>query len=61
MNQLWRLTQADWQRSAEHPYGGSVTLGEIAREMARHDLEHLWQVRRLEEQLREAVSAGEDG
>jgi hypothetical protein len=58
--QLWGLTEANWHRSAEHPYRGSVTLGEIARDMARHDLEHLWQVRRLKEQLREAVSARED-
>ncbi len=60
MYQLWGLTEADWQRSAEHPYRGPVTLGEIAREMARHDLEHLWQVRRLKERLREAVSGRED-
>jgi len=39
---LWALTEADWQRSAEHPYRGPVTLGELARELAQHDLEHLW-------------------
>jgi hypothetical protein len=58
---LWGLTDADWQGSAEHPYRGPVTLGEIARELAQHDLEHLWQVRRLKERLRESVSAREDG
>ncbi len=57
---LWGLTEADWQGSAEHPYRGAVTLGEIARELARHDLEHLWQVRQLKEALREAVSAREE-
>ena len=57
---LWGLTDADWQRSVEHPYRGPVTLGEIARELAQHDLEHLWQVRRLKEQLREAVAAREE-
>ncbi len=57
---LWGLTEADWQGSAEHPYRGAVTLGEIARELARHDLEHLWQVRQLKEGLREAVSAREE-
>jgi hypothetical protein len=49
---LWGLTEADWKRSAEHPYRGPVTLGELARELAQHDLEHLWQVRQLKERLR---------
>lgn len=58
---LWGLTEADWQRAAEHPYRGRVTLQDVARDLAQHDLEHLWQVRRLKERLREAVSAcGED-
>lgn len=57
---LWGLTEADWGRAAEHPYRGSVTLQEVARELAQHDLEHLWQVRRLKERLREAVSAREE-
>ena len=57
---LWALTEADWKRSAEHPYRGSVTLGELARELAQHDLEHLWQVRQLKERLWEAVSAREE-
>ena len=58
---LWALTEADWQRSAEHPYRGPVTLGELARELAQHDLEHLWQVRQLKERLQEAASVREDG
>ena len=57
---LWGMTEADWQGSAEHPYRGPVTLGEIARELAQHDLEHLWQVRRLKGRLRESVSARDD-
>ncbi len=57
---LWGLTGADWQHSAEHPYRGPVTLGELARELAQHDLEHLWQVRQLKERLREAVTAREE-
>jgi len=57
---LWALTEADWQRSAEHPYRGPVTLGELARELAQHDLEHLWQVRQLKERLQEAASVRED-
>ena len=57
---LWALTEADWRRSAEHPYRGAVTLGELARELAEHDLEHLWQVRQLKERLAGAVSAREE-
>lgn len=57
---LWAITEADWQRSAEHPYRGPVTLGELARELAQHDLEHLWQVRQIKERLRQAVSAREE-
>ena len=57
---LWTLTDADWERSAEHPFRGAVTLGEIAKELAQHDLEHLWQVRRLKERLRDAAGAEEE-
>src|SRR3972149_3953216 len=57
---LGGLTDADWGSSAQHPYRGEVTLGEIAHELAQHDLEHLWQVRRLKERLRETVAARED-
>lgn len=53
---LWSLGEADWRRPGRHPYRGQVTLGQIARELAEHDLEHLWQVRRLKEQLYQAVA-----
>lgn len=48
---LWGLTERDWRRAARHPYRGEVTLGEIAHELAQHDLEHLWQVRRLKHEF----------
>jgi hypothetical protein len=48
---LWGFTDSDWSASAEHPYRGEVTLGELAHELAQHDLEHLWQVRQLKQQL----------
>ena len=54
---LWGLTQADWVRTAKHPYRRAVTPEEVARELAQHDLEHLWQVRQLKERLRQAASA----
>ena len=44
---LWSVTNTDWQASARHPYRGVITFETIARELAQHDLEHLWQVRRL--------------
>jgi hypothetical protein len=53
---LWGLTEADWGRAVDHPYRGSVTLEEVAREQAQHDLEHLWQVRQLKEQLHQAAT-----
>jgi len=44
---LWSLGSDDWQRRGRHPYRGEVTPVQIARELAHHDLEHLWQVRGL--------------
>ena len=54
---LWGLTEGDWESAGDHPYRGSVTLVEIARELAQHDLEHLWQVRRMKERMRETARA----
>lgn len=44
---LWSVSSHEWESAADHPYRGKVTLEEIARELAQHDLEHLWQVRRM--------------
>jgi hypothetical protein len=44
---LWGASARDWRRPVRHPYRPEVTLETIARELAQHDLEHLWQVRRL--------------
>jgi hypothetical protein len=46
-NLLWGLREHEWRRPGKHPYKGSITLEEIAMSLAQHDLEHLWQVRRL--------------
>lgn len=48
---LWSITDADWSTTARHPFRGEITLGEIAHELAQHDLEHLWQVRRMKQEL----------
>jgi hypothetical protein len=44
---LWDLSSRDWERSGLHPFRGRMTLLEIVREIYQHDLEHLWQVRRM--------------
>lgn len=44
---LWDISEREWQMGAIHPYRGRMTLMELAREMYRHDLEHLWQARRI--------------
>ncbi len=44
---LWDLSERDWERKGVHPYRGEVSIMEIARETYQHDLEHLWQVRRM--------------
>ena len=57
---LWMLRDWDWRREVTHPYRGEITITMIARELAQHDLEHLWQVRQLKEAMREAASAREE-
>jgi hypothetical protein len=51
VNVLWGLGPDDWERSGAHPYRGPVTISMLAREQSEHDLEHLWQARRLREGL----------
>jgi hypothetical protein len=54
---LWTVGDQLWEAAGRHPYRGEVTIGEIAHELAQHDLEHLWQVRRLKHEMG-AVTAG---
>ena len=56
---LWMLRDWDWRREVTHPYRGEITIEMIARELAQHDLEHLWQVRRLKHTLAEAANSGD--
>lgn len=44
---LWDLTPKAWERGGHHPYRGRITVLEFARDLYQHDLEHLWQVRRM--------------
>jgi hypothetical protein len=48
---LWSLEPEDWQRTGEHPYKGTVSIQQLAREQNEHDLEHLWEARRIREEL----------
>lgn len=48
---LWSLPSDDWSREMDHPYRGAVTLETLARDLAQHDLEHLWEMRRLKASL----------
>ncbi len=57
---LWMLRDWDWRREVTHPYRGEITIETIARELAQHDLEHLWQVRRLKQALAEAANFSDD-
>ncbi len=50
---LWGLVARDWVRCGRHPYRGLLSIAEIARELAEHDLGHLWQVRRVRRQVSE--------
>ena len=44
---LWGLTREEWERPAIHPYRGEVALIDLVRDLYKHDLEHLWQARRM--------------
>jgi hypothetical protein len=44
---LRMLDEDDWERRGLHPHRGVITIFDIAREMHEHDLEHLWQARKL--------------
>ncbi|GAB4326227.1 MAG: hypothetical protein Kow0010_09270 [Dehalococcoidia bacterium] len=44
---LWDLPPGGWERTGQHPYLGEVALIDIARDLYKHDLEHLWQAQRM--------------
>lgn len=54
---LWQLADDEWERSGIHPYLGPVTIARLAREQSQHDLEHLWEARRVRALLEERVPA----
>jgi len=48
---LWSTDERDWARTGLHPYRGEVTLLDLVRDLYQHDLEHLWQAKRMAEAL----------
>lgn len=48
---LWDLSPHEWERGGIHPYRGRITVLDLARGLYQHDLEHLWQVRRMADLL----------
>ena len=57
VSRLWSLAPEDWERTGQHPYRGAVSILQLTREQNEHDLEHLWQARRLREALTERSPA----
>jgi hypothetical protein len=57
---LWSVADDTWHAAGRHPWRGDVTLGQIAHELAQHDLEHLWQVRQLKHELGAVTAGGDD-
>ena len=48
---LRMLGEEDWQRTGLHPYRGRISIYDIVHELHQHDLEHLYQARRLRQAL----------
>ena len=44
-----RLTAAEWQCHGIHAERGRMTVADLARQMAGHDINHIDQIRRLKE------------
>lgn len=48
---LWDIPERGWERAGLHPYRGRLTILDLVRELYQHDLEHLWQARRMVDAL----------
>jgi hypothetical protein len=47
LRMLAKLTPDEWQRSGVHAERGRITVQDLARHTAGHDLNHIDQLRRL--------------
>jgi hypothetical protein len=45
------LDEDEWERWGHHPHRGRTSILDVAREVHEHDLEHLWQARKLRAQV----------
>lgn len=57
---LFGLRRSEWEMTGRHPYRGEVSLQTLARELAQHDLEHLWEARRLKFELGATVRVSDE-
>lgn len=48
---LRMLDEDEWERWGHHPHRGRTSILDVARELHQHDLEHLWQARKLRAQV----------
>jgi hypothetical protein len=53
--QLWDISEPEWERAGVSRYRGRMTIMELVRELYQHDLQHLWQARRMVEALAASV------
>ena len=44
---MYGLSKRDWSSEGQHPYKGNVSILDLAQDLYHHDLEHLWQSRKL--------------
>ena len=49
---LYALDEEAWNQTGEHPYRGTMSIYDIAREIHEHDLQYLIMARRLREKVR---------
>jgi len=54
---LWMASDDAWEKTGIHQYLGPVSIEQLAREQNQHDLDHLWQSRRVLETLAAAAPA----
>jgi hypothetical protein len=54
---LRMLDEDDWDRCGIHPYRGRLSIHAIVRAIHEHDLEHLYQARRLHEAARSSFAS----
>tara|TARA_B100000470_G_C19768306_1_gene381732 strand:+ start:1001 stop:1483 length:483 start_codon:yes stop_codon:yes gene_type:complete len=44
---MYELSKKEWAYQGQHPYRGKMSILDLARDLYHHDLEHLWQIRKL--------------